>query len=638
MKRTPSLQYPRLSPLTGLIASLILAASTITTHATIFYVNGSGGSDGNNGLSPTSAFATVDRGILQLNNAGPGNTLLIAGNHTYVEIPRALTVAGTSSTPTLIDAYNTGGNQALNPKIQGQGNTGQLSNDFGLHLQNCKFVTVRNIQVYNNYQYGIAVDGDSVNHTTIASTDNVVEFCSSDNTGKSGIAAHDGSNITIRYSTVTHAVQWQSQECITMNNITGPWVYGCTVSTPGTPANGGEGIDFKVGSNSGAMHDNVVNGIQRLNLYVDSGSLTQSAHDIDIYRNLSIAGGGCGIDVATEIGSGTTVTSNVRIFNNVVSGNGGGGLSFGVSGNGPSHLVNNVHAYHNTIDSCHDGVYFTNSSFTNLTLQYNIITNPSAQKVYLLTGWNNVNDSGYPSNMPSGIVAFNNVVYGGTGWEGQQNGTHVAASNIHSDPLYSGTGTVPATLRIQSGSPAIGLDTDTNAAFVTDDFRAQSRGSSRDAGAFQSISGTLVFEAEKLDVPNYYTAHNGAVRNLGPDSNLSNSDGIIMDSADVGDYLTFALPAISNGRYNVYVKWKGGNNRGKFSLAGSISGGGTYTNITTSDQDEYSSGMSYPAEVFVGQFFPGSTSDKWFKFTITGKNASSSSYGLTIDYIKLVPF
>jgi hypothetical protein len=46
-------------------------------------------------------------------------------------------------------------------------------------------------------------------------------------------------------------------------------------------------------------------------------------------------------------------------------------------------------------------------------------------------------------------------------------------------------------------------------------------------------------------------------------------------------------------------------------------------------------------ELDLGAWSPGSTSDKWFRFNVVGKNAASSgtSYNdsLSIDYIELIP-
>ncbi|HEY2342590.1 MAG TPA: hypothetical protein VGH90_06160, partial [Chthoniobacteraceae bacterium] len=123
-------------------------------------------------------------------------------------------------------------------------------------------------------------------------------------------------------------------------------------------------------------------------------------------------------------------------------------------------------------------------------------------------------------------------------------------------------------------------------------------------------------------------------------ANLSNNDAIIIDSNNTSDYLTFTIPSVPAGRYNVYVGQKNFPSRGIYQLAASVVGGTTYSNIG-SPVDEYSATAQY-TEVYVGQWTPGSTSDKWFKFTVTGKNANSTgtsyNYSIAVDYIRLAPF
>ena len=52
--------------------------------------------------------------------------------------------------------------------------------------------------------------------------------------------------------------------------------------------------------------------------------------------------------------------------------------------------------------------------------------------------------------------------------------------------------------------------------------------------------------------------------------------------------------------------------------------------------DEYSVNTVY-TEIDLGNWTPGSSSDKAFRFMVTGKNASSSGFGVDFDYIKMIP-
>jgi hypothetical protein len=52
--------------------------------------------------------------------------------------------------------------------------------------------------------------------------------------------------------------------------------------------------------------------------------------------------------------------------------------------------------------------------------------------------------------------------------------------------------------------------------------------------------------------------------------------------------------------------------------------------------DQYNANEFF-TEVDLGNWTPGTTSDKAFKFTVTGKNTASAGYGLAFDYITLYP-
>ncbi len=157
----------------------------------------------------------------------------------------------------------------------------------------------------------------------------------------------------------------------------------------------------------------------------------------------------------------------------------------------------------------------------------------------------------------------------------------------------------------------------------------------------RAIATGITYQTEGLTIPNYVSASGGTARLLGTDANLSNSNGSILDSNNTGDYVTYLLPGVAAGNYDVRVGVKKNAARGIFQLQvgradnfnGSMSAVGT-------PQDEYASAIAY-AELDLGNWTPGTTSDKWFRFVVTGKNAASggSTYNdaICFDYIKLTP-
>ena len=144
-----------------------------------------------------------------------------------------------------------------------------------------------------------------------------------------------------------------------------------------------------------------------------------------------------------------------------------------------------------------------------------------------------------------------------------------------------------------------------------------------------------VYEAENLTVATYNCPT--APRLITGDPNFSNSAASILDSTAANQYVTYLVPNVAAAPYNIKVGVKKLNTRGIWQLhigrADNFSG--TQSSVG-SPQDEYSASALY-TELDLGTWTPGTTSDKWFQFLITGKNAASTNYGECIDYIKLTP-
>ncbi len=141
----------------------------------------------------------------------------------------------------------------------------------------------------------------------------------------------------------------------------------------------------------------------------------------------------------------------------------------------------------------------------------------------------------------------------------------------------------------------------------------------------------LQFETESVAA----TPSAGVTHRVITAGGFSGGAGTILDATAVGQSVTYTLPGIAAGSYDVRVGVKGLNTRGIFQLAASRADVASFSNIG-SPQDEYSSGETY-SEFDLGAWTPATTSDKSFRFTVTGKNASSSGYSIAFDYILLTP-
>jgi Domain of unknown function (DUF5010)/DUF5010 C-terminal domain len=144
------------------------------------------------------------------------------------------------------------------------------------------------------------------------------------------------------------------------------------------------------------------------------------------------------------------------------------------------------------------------------------------------------------------------------------------------------------------------------------------------------IASPTKYEAESLSVEQAMPASHVA-----SDSNLSGGEGQQLDATASGNSLTLVVPNVAAGTYDVILGVKNYVSRGIWQLSACPAGNPPGSNIG-SPYDQYAANPTY-TQVDLGNWSPGSTSNKWFTFTITGKNSSSTGYSALIDYIILTP-
>jgi Legume lectin domain/Chitobiase/beta-hexosaminidase C-terminal domain/Fn3 associated len=105
--------------------------------------------------------------------------------------------------------------------------------------------------------------------------------------------------------------------------------------------------------------------------------------------------------------------------------------------------------------------------------------------------------------------------------------------------------------------------------------------------------------------------------------------GTILDATNVGDNVTFTVNVATAGTYDVKLSYKQFNTRGISQL--SINGANVGSAL-----DQYIGGDAY-ATADYGNFAFATAGSYLFKFTITGKNASSSGYSVSFDDFTLTP-
>ena len=140
------------------------------------------------------------------------------------------------------------------------------------------------------------------------------------------------------------------------------------------------------------------------------------------------------------------------------------------------------------------------------------------------------------------------------------------------------------------------------------------------------------FETELLAA----TETSGITHRIISDPSFSGGEGTVLDSTATGQQVTYIIPGLQAGTYNVRVGVKKFSTRGQVQMAIARADNPNGFSNVGPVQDLYSSSPVF-TELDCGTWTPGSSSDKAVKFTVTGKNAASTGYSLSFDYILFTP-
>ena len=112
--------------------------------------------------------------------------------------------------------------------------------------------------------------------------------------------------------------------------------------------------------------------------------------------------------------------------------------------------------------------------------------------------------------------------------------------------------------------------------------------------------------------------------------NFPDGSGTILDATSVGDNVTFTVNVATPGIYDVKVSYKQNIPRGTMQSAVNT------TNIGPPVDEFLATGEGY-AQVDLGNVNFASAGNYLFKFTVVGKNAASTGYGISFDCFTLTP-
>jgi hypothetical protein len=164
-------------------------------------------------------------------------------------------------------------------------------------------------------------------------------------------------------------------------------------------------------------------------------------------------------------------------------------------------------------------------------------------------------------------------------------------------------------------------------------------GATRDSvGAACGVGATIKVEAYDPPVEKFSSNGGSDVHRTFSDGAASGSICAMFEANATGDSVSYDVTGVQLVKYDIYVQFKKGPDRGKcqVSIAG-VSGGvaGSFTNHGL-ENDLFNTVTSFN-RIKITQLPFASAGTKRFKFTSTGQNGSASGKFIPIDYIELVP-
>lgn len=373
-------------------------------------------------------------------------------------------------------------------------------------------------------------------------------------------------------------------------------------------------------------------------------------NDTTIENNTSPSSGG-GVHVSSGSGQASIYTARSTINNNT-SGDAGGGIYY--AGNQSSQIVNTTISGNSAQRG--GGVAYESPDPANgyFNLIYTTVAHNQASGtgggVYTLPF-----AAGYDPNISlvGAIVADNSATTSFQDWDGYvHSATGALIDDTYGvsdfgpmddscrmgfdpllDPVLRSLGGPTKVHRLLPGSVAIDQ--------VNDSRDEDQRGVKRAqlGGSDASLLDMGAYEESRLETEIWQLASktSSVVHTVVSNSNYSNGQGTNLQATAVNHFVTYATPAaLPSANYHVVVGFKKGSNAGKFQVAAADTLVGPYTNLGAV-QDGYASSSSYTSVTLPNVTF-SSFGTKFIRFTVTGKNSSSSSYQVFPDYIELTRF
>lgn len=637
------------------VAAALLACALPPLGATTYYVDSLNGSDANNGTSASTPWKNLSK--VNLTTFAPGDSILFARGRSWTNTlwPKG---SGSSGAPITIDAYGSG----AAPRIQGGGANAAV------YLFNQQHWVIRNLEITNTgtgtaLRRGVHVKAEDAGTLTrihlidlevhavngdLAEKNNggiYFEIAGSTTPTKWDDLLIDGCYIhDVTRTGIVNSSEWDVRTATTNTN----WTPSTNVVIrnnviAGTAANGliwrasqSPLIEHNIfADNAGAENGNamfvfncddaIIQFNEAYGTVFNSTDHDAAGFDADykckrtvIQYNWSHDNGLGGI---VAVGPGSSFNADPIIRYNILQDN--AQQAFRISGG-----VTNALIYNNTI--------YAHSGLANVVAVYH-------------KSW---------SGWPSGTSYFNNIfsLHGsGVAYDLGSSSANTFDRNAHhghaarpsggtnvvsADPLLAGPGTggygwdsVDGYVLL-TGSPVLGNGRVVSGNGGRDYWgNAVSSSLAPHRGAYNgpALSAlTVAREAEMMSIG----ASTGDNVVVVYDGSASGGRWLRFDANQAGDSITFSahVPA---GTYAIEVRVKRGPDRGTLQLATSASLNGTYYD-KDGPKDLYAANHGYHTFTYTAQVTFPSTAEKYFRFTVAGKNGASSGHRLALDSLTLV--
>jgi hypothetical protein len=471
----------------------------------IYYVDGTQGNDKNDGMTPATAWKTIQKSF---DAALAGSTVQIRGGTYYEQL--TLHVTGTAGNPVTFTNYN-------NEQVIIDGS--KIAGTTIITITDKSFLVFSNLTVQHitkNNAVGVLVSASknggvsnvtfhnvvfkSINWTSSASTtpnsnQNAQPFIAY---GYGAAQANAITNLVIDSCEFTSNITGFSESLSLDGNID-----GFTITNNKVHDNSNIGIAAigHYGTSSNSQLDQSRNGLIRGNTcfnnmagYATSGGIyVDGGRDIKIDRNITYQNG-YGIEVGNEengTASNITVTNNL-IFLNQVTGIAIGGYDSGTTGQVTNSVFRNNSFFKNNTNNDGSGeIYVTKASNciigNNVFYTNNQNTLFSFENISPQTG-NTIDYNDWfteGGNASDITVNWRNKSY--SSFSDYKTNTGQDAHSFFKDPLYTSAGTTPD-LHVKTGSPCLGAG---NPSWITDSGEKDFDGNPRvvngavDMGAYQ---------------------------------------------------------------------------------------------------------------------------------------------------------